>query len=216
MSKSVEQSDVLGRLLSAIGKGDINCFERFALETELEEIKAFYSAHREQPTSASWNRLLGKFRKNTARRRELRKKLKPIRDDIILAGFLQSNPDADEIWLRALLKDPESTDGIVDPADVEDSEDRDIAFLIDSGGDFRKRLVRKLAIEPFLRFLEKHGITPSLKFPRNRMAEAWFEYLDIEKKQRPTAAGIRTIAREMKRANQGQPRRRKTKARARN
>ena len=28
MSKSVEQYDVLGPLLSAMGKGDINCFER--------------------------------------------------------------------------------------------------------------------------------------------------------------------------------------------
>ena len=73
-----------------------------------------------------------------------------------------------------LLKDLESTDGI-DPAEVEDSEDRDIAFLIDSGGDFQKRPVRKLAIEPFLRFLEKHGITPSREFPRNRMTKAWFD-----------------------------------------
>ena len=59
MSKSVEQSDVLGRLLSAMGKGDINHFGRYGLEMELREIKAFYSAHRKQPRSvASLNGLL--------------------------------------------------------------------------------------------------------------------------------------------------------------
>ncbi len=103
-----------------------------------------------------------------------------------------------EIELRGLLEDREKTK-VIDPAEVEESEDQDIAFLIDSGGDYKKRQVRRLAVEPFLRFLEKHGIARSRKFPLNRMVEAWLNYLNVERKLRPTESGVRTIAGRMKR-----------------
>jgi hypothetical protein len=188
---------LLDKLLAAIGKGDSDSFERYALVEELKKIEGAYSERRGRPTSGSHHKLLWKFRANTAKRRELRRQLRPIYDDVVMAGLLRANPGADEGELRAALQD--STESI-DPAEIEASEDQDIAFLIDSAGDYRKRQVRKQVVEPFLRFLEKREVVPSRKLPRTRMMRALFDWLAIERKLRPTEAGIRTIARDLKRS----------------
>ena len=112
-----------------------------------------------------------------------------------MAGWLRSNPNADEGELRAAVEDSEN----IDPAEFEANEDQDIAFFIDSAGGYRKREVRKQAVEPFLRFLKKHDLVPSRKLPLNRMMGALFDWLDIERKLRPADTGIRTIARDLKR-----------------
>lgn len=191
-------SDVLlDRLLAAIGKGDADALERYLLSEELREIEVACSKLRGQPTLTGLRRrLLRKFRANTVRRRELRRQLEPIRDDILVAGFLRANPGADERQLRAALQE-EGTENI-DPAEIEAIEDQDIAFLIANASDYRKRQVRKLAVEPFLRLLQKDDVIPSRKLPLNRMMQALFDWLGIEKKLRPTDAGIRTIARSMR------------------
>jgi hypothetical protein len=49
--------------------------------------------------------------------------------------------------------------------------------------------------------LEKRGVVPSRKLPRTRMMRALFDWLDIEQKLRPTEAGMRTIARDLKRSH---------------
>jgi hypothetical protein len=151
-SPGSRSDEVLDKVLAAIGKGDSDSFERYALVVELQEIKAAHSKRRGRPTSGSHHKLLRKFRANTAKRRELRRQLRPIRDDIVMAGLLRANPGADEGELRAALQD--STENF-DPAEIEASEDQDIAFFIDSAGGYRKREVRKQAVEPFLRFLKK-------------------------------------------------------------
>ena len=88
---------------------------------------------------------------------------------------------------------------VVDYAKFEEDEDQDIAYFLDSKGDYRKRELRSLVIEPFLRFLERHGVTPSRTLPLTGMMRALFDWLEIEEKLRPTDTGIRTIARDMKR-----------------
>jgi hypothetical protein len=186
--------ELLGKLLAAIGKSDSDSIERYALVEELKKIEGAYSERRRRPTSGSHHKLLWKFRANTARRRELRRQLRPIYDDIVIAGYLRANPGADEGELRAALLD--STESI-DPAEIEAIEDQDIAFLIDSAGDYRKRQVRKQVVEPFLRFLEKNEVVPSRDLPRTRMMRALFDWLGIEQTLRPTDAGIRTIARDL-------------------
>lgn len=193
-SPGSRSDELLDKLLAAISKGDSDSFERHFLVEDLQKIEGAYSERRGQPTSGSHHKLLRKFRANTAKRRELRRQLRPIHDDIVLAGYLRANPGADEGELRAALQD--STENI-DPAETDAIEDQDIAFLIDSGGDFRKREVRKQVVEPFLRFLEKRGVVPSRKLPRTGMMRALFDWLGIEQKLRPTDAGIRTIARDL-------------------
>jgi len=182
---------LLEELLAAIGKAGANPFERFSLERELLEIANGWSA---RSSAGSHRRLIRKFRANTARRRELRRQLRPLREAIIMAGYVRQNPGADERRLPAAVEDADFTD----LAEVEASEDEDLAYLIDSAGDFRKRQVRKLLVEPFLRTLDEHGVVSSRKLPRTRMMRAWFDWVGIENRLRPTDTGIRTIARDLK------------------
>jgi hypothetical protein len=65
---------------------------------------------------------------------------------------------------------------------------------------YRKRQIRTLVVEPFLRFLKTHDIVPSRQLPRSGMMRAWFDWLGVEKKLRPTDTGIRTIARDLQKA----------------
>lgn len=187
--------ELLTRLFAAIGMAECNAFERYGLAVELEDIRAGCSKLNELPVAGGTHRkLLKKFRANTAKRRALRKQLAPVLDAIAMAALRRRNPDADEAALRAALSDL----GRIDPADAEDDEDRDIAFLIDQSGDYRKRQVRKLAVEPFLRWLDNHGVVAHPKrLPRSAMMRAWFDWLGIAPRLRPSDAGIRTIAREL-------------------
>ena len=71
-------------------------------------------------------------------------------------------------------------------------------WLNTSGDDYRKRVVRKLVVEPFLRLLMEHGITTSRKkLPRTRMFEAMFEWVGVESRFRLSNAAINKIAREL-------------------
>jgi hypothetical protein len=76
--------------------------------------------------------------------------------------------------------------------------------VIDSTGDYRKRQVRKLVVEPFLLLLEEYRVVPDPKLlPRNRMMQALFAWLDIRSTTpRPTDSGIRRIARELRKKDQ--------------
>jgi hypothetical protein len=188
----------LERLFVSIGKGHLDPFQRFGLQLELQQIGAAYAERRGQLT-AEQRRLLRKFRSSTAKRQALRRRLAPISEEIVLAGWLREDPDADEDGLRAVLADLEDYPEIVIPRTVEAKEDLDIAFLLDRKGDYRKRKVRKLAIEPFLQFLTKHKIKSSpKKLPLIRMVRALLDWLEISQ-GRPTDTGVRTIVREFKR-----------------
>ena len=119
-----------------------------------------------------------------------------------MAGHLRINPALDVHDLRAgVHQSDDDFEGheIVDYAKVEEDEDQDIAYFLGSKGDYRKRELRSLVIEPFIRFLERNGVTPSRTLPLAGMMRALFDWLEIERKWRPTDTGIRTIVRDMKR-----------------
>ena len=198
MDKSSKYSDErLDKLFAAIGKNRTDYFG--FIVSELETIRSDYSKRRGQLTAAQ-RRLLRRFRASTTRRREMRRELRSIKDDIVLAGQLRRNPALDVHDLRAGVQwSDDDLEGVADYAKIEADEDQDIAYFLDSKGDYRKRQVRSLAIEPFLRFLERHGVIPSRKLPLTRMMRALFDWLEIEHKLRPTKTGIRTIARDRKR-----------------
>jgi hypothetical protein len=193
--------DRLRDLLAALGKADANNYETWALLNELEEIKSAWLDRREVPNVGSYRKKLSRFRANTAKRRELRKQLSPIiREDIAWAGWLRANPNVDQGTLRALMQDSTET---IDPAEVEQEEDRDIEFLIGNMSDYRKRQVRKLAVEPFLLLLAKNRIVSHSKLlPFRRMMQAFFDWLGVEQALRPTDSGIRTIVRELRKRDQ--------------
>jgi hypothetical protein len=193
--------DLLGDLLAAIGMADANPYETYPLKRALEEIESAWLARREVPNVGSYRKELRRFRAITAKRRELRKQFGPVvREAIELAGFLRGNPNVDERTLRALMPDRVVN---IDPAEIEEEEDRNIEFLIDRTGDYRKRQVRKLVVEPFLLLLEEFRVVPHSKLlPRNRMMQALFDWLGIKPTLCPTDSGIRTIARELRKRDQ--------------
>ena len=194
--------DLLRDLLAAIGMAHANAFLTWPLNDALQEIKSAWLARRELPNVGSYRKELRRFRAITAKRRELRKQFVPVvREAIALAGLVRANPNADESTLRALMQD---SDGNIDyPAEIEEEEDRNIEFVIERTGDYRKRQVRKLVVEPFLLLLERHRVVPHPKLlPLNRMMQALFDWLGIEQALRPTDSGIRTIARDLRKRDQ--------------
>jgi hypothetical protein len=196
--------DLLGDLLAAIGMADANPYQTLPLVNALREIESAWLDRREVPNVGPYRKELRRFRANTAKRRELRKQFPPVvREAIALAGWFRANPKADERELRALVQDRDST-GDIDPAEIEEEEDRDIEFVINRTGDYRKRQVRKLVVEPFLLLLEKYRVVADPKLlPLNRMMQALFAWLDIKPTTlRPTDSGIRTIARELRKRDQ--------------
>jgi hypothetical protein len=55
-------------------------------------------------------------------------------------------------------------------------------------------------IEPFLVYLHVAGVVPHRdKLPLSRIMEALFDWVDIDRKRRPTNTGVRTIARDVTR-----------------
>ena len=193
---------LLDDLLVALGVG---ASETFWFILELEKIESAWLARREVPNVGQYRKELRRYRAITAKRRELREQFPPfVREATEMAAWLRANPNVEEIELRALLQDPR----YIDPAAIgkiseEEAEDRDIQFLINSTGDYRKRQVRKLVVEPFLLLLEKYRVVPHPKqLPLSRMMHALFEWLGIDQRLRPTDSGIRTIARDLRKADQ--------------
>jgi hypothetical protein len=176
-------------------------YQIFGLQIALDEIERDWRARRDMPKS--YRKELRKFRANTAKRRELRKQWGPgVREAIAFAGWRRENPNADERELRSVILDRDRTRDI-DPAQIEEWEDRDIEFAIESTGDYRKRQVRKFAAEPFLRLLKQYEIVPHPKrLPLSRMTQAFFDRLGTEQTLRPTDSSIRTIARDLRKRDQ--------------
>ncbi len=77
-------------------------------------------------------------------------------------------------------------------------EDANIRYLLDMAIDYRKGVIRKLAVEPFLIFLQNEDVFASRDLPLNHMVQALLDFLGVDQKRRPTNSGIRTIARDIK------------------
>src|SRR4051812_8131284 len=100
-SRSDERLD---RLFDAIGKGHLDAFQRLGLESDLREIETTYSEQRGRLT-AEQRKVLRKFRGNTERRQAKRRQLpSSVWNEVMLAGWLRENPDAEEAELRAMLE----------------------------------------------------------------------------------------------------------------
>jgi len=193
--------DELAELLAAIGEDHFDIRQLGSVRIELQHIAAVYAVHvngpRLPPTMA--RKLLRKFRANTAKRLELRRQLRSIRREILVAAWIQNSSDVDEDFSRQILAGSSVLPGQIDHAKIEADEDRRIQDYLDRASDYRKRAVRKFVVEPFLSFLGRHGVKPSRERPLIRMLTALFDWIGVEKKFRPTPAGIRTILKEFKR-----------------
>lgn len=129
--------------------------------------------------------------------------------EIARASLSRLNPDKDASTLDRLVD--LHRDDREDVVDVLTSRVRDIDHWL--GDDYRKRDVREMVVEPFLRLMVEHGITTSRKQrPRKKIFAALFDWLEIEPKYRPTSANIDKIARDLEKASGSTPKaKRRTK-----
>ena len=206
---------LLERLLDAMGKGDAAEAERTNLKSWLRSIKTGYEVQTDRITSINngqkvidpQRELLQKLLAILIEASELRKQLGKRKKDIQKAGALcvaKAKPPLpmDEFKRRIALSDPKLVD------EVAAIEAENIQYLLDAElTEYHKPPLRRLLIEPFLSILHRHGVVPSSReLPLNHMMAALFDFVGLEQNRRPTEAGIRTIAADMRRQLKNTPR----------
>ena len=84
---------------------------------------------------------------------------------------------------------------------LEENEALNIKCLLDSdAAKYKKNPLRTHLIEPFFFYLHFAGVVPHpRKLPLSRIMEAMFDWVDIDRKRRPTNTGVRAIARDVTR-----------------
>lgn len=116
--------------------------------------------------------------------------------EIELASLARLNPNADASTLRGLIADHRLERHL--GAELTDYVSGIDDWLAANRDDYRKRQVRKLVVEPFLKLMAEFEITTSRRErPRKRIFDALFDWLGVEQKFRPSNAGINTIAAEL-------------------
>ena len=207
MDQIVDQPDVLlENLLSAIGKADVGAAERAKLARELRLLKALYEQQIRRITTVESGRqtidhkreLLQKLLAKKAEVRDLRNQLGDRGEDIRTAGTLRMNKAnlPREEFMEQLRHANSRT-----LEKLEEIEALNIKYLLDSdAAKYKKPMLRRLLIEPFLFYLHFAGVVPHpRKLPLSRIMEALFDWVDIDRKRRPTNTGVRTIARDVTR-----------------
>ena len=207
MDQIVDQSEVLlERLLFVMGKGDASAAERAEIARNLRIMKGIYEQQiRRITTVESWRQtidhsreLLQKLLANIAEKRDLRNQLGDRGEDIHIAGTVRMNKanlPTEEIMEQLRLANSRTLEKL------EEIEALNIKYLLDSdAANYKKPMLRRLLIEPFLSYLHRAGVVPhSRKLPLSRMMEAMFDWVGIDQKRRPTNTGVRTIARDVTR-----------------
>jgi hypothetical protein len=207
MDQIVDQPDVLlENLLSAIGKADVGAAERAKRARELRLLKALYEQQIRRITTVESGRqtidhkreLLQKLLAKKAEVRDLRNQLGERGEDIHIAGMVRMNKanlPLEEIMEQAKLANSHTLEKL------EESEALNIKHLLDTdSAKYKKSPLRMHLIEPFLVYLHVAGVVPHRdKLPLSRIMEALFDWVDIDRKRRPTNTGVRTIARDVTR-----------------
>jgi len=195
-------AELLNRLMVAIGKDSAGDAERAWFEDKFRALKQDYQNRLPGFESEVEHReLLRKFLANAQERRELRQQLTAIKYELWRVGRIRLNQIEDEEsrLILGTLTDPD----IIERA--ERAEEENVRLLLENTGDYRKRSLRKLAIEPFLVFLNNEEVAISRERPLNRMVHALLDFLGVDPKRRLTDPGIRTIAHDVKRDFEKRP-----------
>jgi hypothetical protein len=198
-SKAEGREQQFEKLLAAMGIGEsTDPFGRFALTQNLEDIERYYARQVAVLGKQPDRKLVHRYRAAITKALALSEKIGPdfFVNDIEKANWSRHNPDADDMTLHMLME--EHGDKRDDVVAVLTARGLDIDhWLKASGDDYRKRIVTKLVVEPFLQLMAQHEITTSRKqLPRKRMFDALFDWLGVEQKFRPSSAAIDAIARD--------------------
>jgi hypothetical protein len=204
-SKVEDRDQRFEKLLATTGMVDANPFTRASLIPALEEIERNYArlvaASAEPPVRDDIRR----YRAQLAKLLTLSEKIGSdfFAAEIEKAGWSRRNPHADDSALNMLTAEYGS--GRDEVVDVLTNRALDIDHWLSTTGDaatYRKRVMRKSIVEPFLRLMAEYEITTSPKQrPRTQIFDALFDWLGVEPRFRPTSANINTIAREQDNAS---------------
>ena len=197
-SKVEDRQQHFERLLAAMYPSEApNPFTEGVLTDDLEQIEKAYrvAVSRKQPG----RKLVSRYRAAITKLLTLSNAigLDFFKDEIEKAGLLRLNPDIDDGMLRAAMEEyPHGQDNLVGRLTT---QGLDVEHWLKTSGDtYRKRDVRKLVVEPFLRLMAVYKITTSRRQqPRKRMFDALFDWIGVEKKFRPSDASINAIARDL-------------------
>lgn len=201
-SKAVGPEEQFEKLLAATGIAELNPFLRAGLAGDLERIEREYARRVAQLSKQPNRKLVRRYRAAVAKLLSLSKKVGPdFLAEIEEAGWSRVNPGADLGHLHMVTTEWMAEHGhkSLDLVAVLTAHGLDIDHWLKTTGEtYKKRYVRKLVVEPFLQLIAEQGITTSRKqLPRKRMFDALFDWVGVEKKFRPTSAGINAIAREL-------------------
>jgi hypothetical protein len=189
------------KLLATMGIDETDHFTRFSLEQGLEEIERNYMrlvVSLEKPPD---RKEIRQYRAQITKLLTLTEKIGPtfFANEVEKAGWSRQNPDADDRMLNILMADHSSSRDEVVAALTRRGLDID-HWLRTTGNaaTYRKRGVRKVVVEPFLRLMTEHEITTGPKHrPRKQMFDALFDWLGVEPRDRPSSANVDAIAREL-------------------
>jgi hypothetical protein len=166
-------------------------FRQFGIETELQKFAFTYRQQFNRPDMAELPRKrLRQYLRASQKKRALRQALGPaVQHEIIVAALLRENPGTITADASAVIAEHQISLSQLD--EDEKCHEADIGFLLaESGSDYRKKRVTKLAVEPVLQLLKKRRITPSRELPLSRIAHALFDLFDIAARDRLSGAAV--------------------------
>lgn len=179
-----------------------NEYQQLAMEDELADLSDnYWQRFGLRSLGTQTREELRKYLKASRKKRQLRQALDPIvQDQMIIAGHLRQNPTWNVAKLSALVAAEHFNLSQLDDEEIE--HEADIEFLlINSGRDYRKKVVTGWVIEPVLLLLKQNGVKPSRQLPLSKMAHALFDLFGIEPKYRVSDAAVTSAWRKLNRQN---------------
>ena len=172
MDQIVDQADLrLERLLFVMGKGDASAAERAELARNLRIMKGIYEQRIQQIRTVELGRekidpkreLLQKLLSKKAEVRDLRNQLGDRKYDIDLAGLprmLEAKLPLEEFTEQLRFANSRTLEKL------EEIEALNIKYLLDSdAANYKKGMLRRYLIEPFLFYLHRAGVVPHPRKP---------------------------------------------------
>ncbi|WP_377829592.1 hypothetical protein ACFKHW_08105 [Bradyrhizobium lupini] len=193
-----DREQQFAKLLTAMGLNEKGPHGEYALKAALEQIELDC-----QRTVADPSKLLVPKRVRQLRAaivkvlaRHKAAESDTLDSEIELASMQMLNPKADVSTLRALIADNRLERRLaVELSHYIQNIDR---WLTANQEGYKKRQVRTVVVEPFLKLMAAYEITTSPRErPRKQIFDALFDWLGVEQKFRPSSANINTIAAEL-------------------
>ena len=176
--------ELLARLIDAIGKSDVAAAERIRFEDAFKRLKRNYQERLPAfEADVDHRALLRKLLANTRKRRELRRQLAAVQQEIRRVGWIRimdaKFPEPVQLRMAEFL-DPIALENI------ERLEENNIKYFLKTTDDYRKGALRRLLIEPFLSRVLRENVTFSRERPLTGAMDALFDFIGVAR------TGVRT------------------------